>query len=117
MSIIATTPFFFAVCITDFIVADTSYVALPALTILDTASVKQNANVQLALQEVKVAEASAGVERSTLWPDVSAGYFIQSLTGNQNVSGHEQYYNGSLRFQGFMAGVSLPSLQEVHRRE
>lgn len=93
---------------TNFEVADTSYVALPSLTVLDTAHIKQNANVQLALQEVKVAEANSSVEKSTLWPDVSAGYFIQSLTGNQDVDGQTQYYDNSLRFQGFSVGVSLP---------
>jgi len=93
---------------TDFSAADTSFVALPSITVLDTARIKQNANVQLALQEVKVAEANSKVEKSILWPDLSAGYFIQSLTGNQNVDGQEQYYNNSLRFQGFSVGVSLP---------
>jgi heavy metal efflux system protein len=92
----------------DFTVADTSYVALPVLTVLDTARITQNANVQIALQEVKVAEANSGVEKSTLWPDVSVGYFIQSLTGSQEVNGQAQYYNGALRFQGFTVGVSLP---------
>jgi cobalt-zinc-cadmium resistance protein CzcA len=92
----------------DFMVADTSYTALPSLTVLDTARIKQNATIQLALQEVKIAEANNGVEKSTLWPDVSAGYFIQSLTGNQDVDGQTQYYDNSLRFQGFSVGLSLP---------
>jgi cobalt-zinc-cadmium resistance protein CzcA len=92
----------------DFAVADTSFVALPAITILDTVGIKQNANVQLALQEVKVAEANNSVEKSSLWPDLSAGYFIQSLTGNQEVNGQTQYYDNSLRFQGFSVGLSLP---------
>lgn len=92
----------------DFTVADTSFVAMTSLAVLDSARIKQNANVQLALQEVKVAEANRKVERSALWPDVSAGYFIQSLTGNQDVGGQTRYYDGSLRFQGFSVGISLP---------
>jgi cobalt-zinc-cadmium resistance protein CzcA len=93
---------------TDFKVADTPYEALPALTVLDSARVTQNANVQLALQEVKVAQANSSVEKSALWPDVSAGYFIQSLTGNQDINGQAQYYNGSLQFQGVSVGVTVP---------
>jgi cobalt-zinc-cadmium resistance protein CzcA len=93
---------------TDFVVADTSFTALPLLAVLDTNSIKQNANVLLALQEVKVAEANSKVEQSSLWPDLSASYFIQSLTGNQDVDGQSRYYDGSLRFQGFSVGISLP---------
>lgn len=92
----------------DFIVADTSYVALSSLTVLDTARIKQNTNIQLALQEVKIAEANSSVEKSTLWPDISAGYFIQSLTGNQDIDGQTHYYDNSLRFQGVSIGLSLP---------
>ena len=92
----------------DFTVADTSFVALPSIMVLDSAQIKQNPNVQLALQEVQVAEASRKVEKSALWPDLSAGYFIQSLTGNQEFDGQTRYYDGSLRFQGFSVGVTIP---------
>jgi cobalt-zinc-cadmium resistance protein CzcA len=92
----------------DFIVADTSFVALPSIMVLDSAQIKQNPNVQLALQEVQVAEASRKVEKSALWPDLSAGYFIQSLTGNQEFDGQTRYYDGALRFQGFSVGVTIP---------
>lgn len=92
----------------DFTVADTSFTVLPSLTLLDTAGIRQNANARLALQEVKVAEANSKVEQSSLWPDLSAGYFIQSLTGNQDVEGQPHYYDGALRFQGFSVGVSIP---------
>jgi len=93
---------------TDFTVGDTCFVALPALTVLDTALVKQNSNVQLASQEVKVAEANRKVASATLWPDVTTGYFIQSFTGNQEVNRQTVYYDGSPRFQGFSVGLSLP---------
>ncbi|WP_081663242.1 TolC family protein [Flavobacterium subsaxonicum] len=92
----------------DFAVADTAFVALPAITVADTALVKQNATIQLASQDVKVAEANRKVASSTLWPDVTAGYFIQSFTGNQEVNGQTVYYDGSPRFQGFSVGLSLP---------
>ncbi|MDV6170356.1 CusA/CzcA family heavy metal efflux RND transporter [Flavobacterium sp. DG1-102-2] len=92
----------------DFIIADTSYSALPSLIEIDTIRIKQNANVLLSQEEVKVAEANSRVEKSTLWPDLSAGYFIQSLKGNQEVDGQTHYYDGSLRFQGFSVGITLP---------
>ncbi len=92
----------------NFVSTDTSFVALPTLGILDSTLVKENPNVKLASQQVNVAEANQKVEKSTLMPDISAGYFIQSLTGNQEVNGQTVYYDGSPRFQGFSVGISLP---------
>lgn len=92
----------------NFVSTDTSFVALPTLGILDSTLVKENPNVKMASQQINVAEANRKVEKSTLLPDISAGYFIQSFTGNQEVNGQTVYYDGSPRFQGFSVGISLP---------
>ena len=92
----------------NFASSDTSFVALPTLGILDSTLVKENPNVKLASQQVNVAEANRKVEKSTLMPDISAGYFIQSLRGNQEVNGQTVYYDGTPRFQGFSVVISLP---------
>jgi len=92
----------------NFASSDTSFVSLPTLGILDSTLVKENPNVKLASQQVNVAEANRKVEKSTLLPDISAGYFIQSLTGNQEVNGQTVYYDSAPRFQGFSVGISLP---------
>lgn len=92
---------------TDFAIADTVFVALPAVNLSDSTRTAENANVQLALQEVKIAQASTKVERASLLPDFSAGYFIQSIQEPSGMAGSTSY-GGSLRFQGFSVGVSLP---------
>jgi len=92
----------------DFTVADTSFTALPTLELLDAAKVKQNASVQLASQNVAVAKANNKVAKSVLWPDLTAGYFIQSFKGNQDINGQTVYYNGTPRFNGFTVGIALP---------
>jgi cobalt-zinc-cadmium resistance protein CzcA len=92
----------------DFTVADTTFIVLPSLKVQDSARIKQNANIQLAQQQVEVAAASSRVEKSALWPGLSAGYFIQSLTGSQDINGQPRYYDNALRFQGFSVGLSLP---------
>lgn len=92
----------------NFASSDTSFVALPTFGILDSTLVKENPNVKMASQQINVAEANRKVEKSTLLPDISAGYFIQSLTGNQEVNGQTVYYDGTPRFQGFSVGISLP---------
>lgn len=92
----------------DFVVSDTSFVALPTLSVLDSALVKQNPNLKLAVQQVNVAEANRKVEKAAMLPDLTAGYFIQSFKGSQEVNGETVSYDGSLRFQGFSVGISLP---------
>ena len=92
----------------NFVTSDTSFVVMPTLGILDSTLVNENPNVKLASQQVNVAEASRKVEKSMLMPDISAGYFIQSFMGNQEVNGQTVYYDGAPRFQGFSVGISLP---------
>lgn len=92
----------------EFTVGDTSFVALPSLTVLDSALVKQNPNYKLAQQQVAVAEAGRKVEKAVMMPDITAGYFIQSFKGNQEVNGETVSYDGTPRFQGFTVGISLP---------
>ena len=92
----------------DFTVSDTAFVPLAAVAVRDTARIMQNANVQLALQELEVARAGSKVERNALLPDVTAGYFIQSMRGIQDVNGAAVSYNGSLQFRGFSVGVGIP---------
>lgn len=92
---------------TDFGTRDTLKMT-PFLGTLDSAALEENPQLKLALQEMKLAEANHKLERSAFFPDLSAGYFIQSLTGNQDVNGQPVYYNGTPRFQGFTLGVSVP---------
>ncbi len=92
---------------TDFSVSETLRME-PFIGTLDSAALEENPQFKLALQEIRLAEANQKLERSALFPDLSAGYFIQSLTGNQDVKGQNVYYNGAPRFQGFTFGVSIP---------
>ncbi|MCW4467672.1 CusA/CzcA family heavy metal efflux RND transporter [Flavobacterium sp. MFBS3-15] len=92
----------------DFAVSDTTFTPLSAIAARDSAQVKQNANVKLAQQELEVAKASIRVERSALMPDVTAGYFIQSMRGMQDVNGTPVNYDSSLQFQGFSVGIGIP---------
>jgi len=92
----------------DFLISDTVFVPLPTLMAVDTMAIKQNPEFQLSEKQVTIAQANRKVTQSALWPDISAGYFIQSITGNQDVNGTPKYYNNDLRFQGFTVGISLP---------
>jgi cobalt-zinc-cadmium resistance protein CzcA len=93
---------------TEFIATDTSFVPYPAMAKVDSSMVKQNPIVQLADQQVKIAQANHKVEKSALSPDFSLGYFLQSITGNQDVNGSPTYYNSTPQFQGVVIGLSVP---------
>ena len=41
-------------------------------------------------------------------PDISVGYFNQTLVGFQNVNGQEKYFSSGDRFQGGTIGLSIP---------
>ncbi|GLU54867.1 acriflavine resistance protein B [Dyadobacter frigoris] len=100
---------------TDFIVSDTVFSASPVSTLFDTTAINQNPVFLHALQQVEIAKANKNLERTLLMPDFTAGYFIQSLTGNQDINGQNINYNGFPRFQGFKAGIAIPVFSKSYR--
>lgn len=74
----------------------------------DTATIKQNPLLVYYQQQIKVAEAGKSVERNRLLPDISVGYFNQTLVGTQNINGTEQYFGLDKRFSGFSISVAIP---------
>ncbi|MBE9464971.1 CusA/CzcA family heavy metal efflux RND transporter [Dyadobacter subterraneus] len=100
---------------TDFSVSDTSFSALPISVLFDTTAINQNPVFLHALQQVEIARANRNLEKALLMPDFTAGYFIQSLTGNQDIDGKNINYNGVPRFQGFKAGIAIPIFSKSYR--
>jgi len=92
----------------DFFVSDTIFDSQPISQLLDSTLIKQNPAFLHAAQQIEIAKSGKNLERAMLLPDFTAGYFVQSLTGNQDVSGQNINYNGLPRFQGFRAGISIP---------
>lgn len=82
---------------------------LEALTFempVDGASVSNNPLVSVANQQVAVAKAERSVQVSQALPDLSVGYFNQSLIGSSTSDG--SIATGSDRFSGVQAGISIP---------
>lgn len=71
-----------------------------------------NPALALSRQQIDVEKRTKALERSRLLPDLTVGYFSQSLTGFQNTSGlsgaPEQYFDASKRFTGWTAGIAIP---------
>jgi heavy metal efflux system protein len=98
----------------DFTIADTSFLPLGTV-FLDSTHLNQNPSVALAMQQVVIAAANKNVEKASTKPDFSAGYFIQSLTGNQEINGKTVFYNGGPRFQGVNFGLSIPIFGKANK--
>jgi cobalt-zinc-cadmium resistance protein CzcA len=92
----------------DFTLSDSAFVSLPAFELSDSTMVQNNVNLKLARKECDIAKANARIEKSALWPEVSAGYFMQSIRGPQEVNGNTVNYDGALRFTGFSIGIGIP---------
>ncbi|MFN3852143.1 MAG: CusA/CzcA family heavy metal efflux RND transporter [Spirosomataceae bacterium] len=81
----------------------------------DSTFINQNPILQLAMQQIALASANRNVEKALLKPDFTAGYFIQSLTGNQEVNDKTIFYNGFPRFQGVNLGISIPIFSKANK--
>lgn len=88
-------------------IADTQLVERP-FNLSDTVTIDNNPALAMIKQQVEIAQNQKRVEAAKALPDISLGYFNQTLIGNQNINGREVYYGGGNRFQGFELGLSLP---------
>lgn len=66
----------------------------------------KNPLVGLSQQQVEIARAEKSLQTSKMLPDLSVGYFNQSMIGTPNSDG--SIATGSDRFSGFQAGIALP---------
>lgn len=74
----------------------------------DTATVRNNPQLQWYRQQVAIAERERVVERNQLAPDLLVGYFNQTLIGTPAGENTMALTTKSDRFQGFMVGISVP---------
>lgn len=93
----------------EFSIAETqNYEPLILNATMDTALVNSNPSLKLLYQNALIAEKSKKAERSQVLPDLSIGYFNQSLTGIQNINGQDVYFDRTKRFTGINAGITIP---------
>ena len=85
-----------------------SLVELPQRLITDTVAIASVPRISAARQEVQTAAHLIRVEKNLLLPDVTLGYFNQSLIGTQTVNGTDRDYGPGERFTGFSLGISVP---------
>lgn len=94
--------------------SDTSLTRRP-IPMLSDSVLAHNPTLALLRQQVDIASRQVAVEQARLLPDVSVGYFNQSLIGTQIVDNKEIFYGGGKRFQGVQVGVAIPVFQKAQR--
>ena len=75
---------------------------------MDTSLIANNSSVKFLYQQAVIAEKTKKVETAAVLPDLTIGYFNQSLIGIQNIDGNDVYFDGNKRFQGINIGIGIP---------
>jgi cobalt-zinc-cadmium resistance protein CzcA len=88
--------------------ADTSWAILPLPNLADSSTFNRHPFALYWQQQIQIANANKKVYAAQKAPDITVGYFNQSLIGYQNVNGQDKYFDGSKRFDGLHAGLSIP---------
>jgi len=81
---------------------------LPVPAIGDSTLLQRYPALQWQQQQVVIQEKEKKLEANTLLPDLSIGYFNQSLTGTPLNSAGTSVAKGGDRFQGWYAGIAVP---------
>ncbi len=76
--------------------------------LIDTATWITNPQLGYLQQQVKVSKQAKRVESNKLLPDLTVGFFTQSLTGIQNINGQDVFFPASKSFTGLQLGLSIP---------
>jgi cobalt-zinc-cadmium resistance protein CzcA len=84
-------------------------------TVGDSLNIALNPYLNYLKQDVLVRQKETDVQKAKRLPDFTFGYFNQSITGLQNVTGTEQNFTRRDRFMGFQAGIAVPILPGGYR--
>ena len=93
----------------DLQISDEALTPLTTLLINDTTEIKNNPQLAFEKSLFDVAVRERKLEVNKALPDLSVGYFNQTLIGYQQYTdGSNPYFGSNYRFTGFTAGVAIP---------
>ncbi|WP_284653212.1 CusA/CzcA family heavy metal efflux RND transporter [Flavobacterium terrisoli] len=81
----------------------------------DLSASGSNPGLAFLQQQIEVATQEKRVQRSRALPDLTFGYFNQSLIGSPTSASGTQIATSADRFQGFQAGISIPVFYGYYR--
>lgn len=87
---------------------DTVLRRIDFLPVADSMVISANPQLEYAKHQVVVSRVERNLEQSKLMPDMSIGYFSQTIRGEQTVNGVPRTFGAGDRFTGIQAGISVP---------
>lgn len=90
------------------ILRDTLLVAMKFQAGQDSFAIAENPDLNQAKQSVELSRLEKKVERSRALPELTLGYFNQSMIGVQEVNGIPRNFGSGDRLQGLQAGIAIP---------
>lgn len=90
------------------VIAETTLQEQAFIPAVDSVAVQTNPELALLLQQIDIAEKQRKAEVAKGLPDITVGYFNQTLIGVQSIDNQEVYFDASKRFQGFQVGLAIP---------
>jgi heavy metal efflux system protein len=93
---------------TEIIPADTVIRRLPFVAATDSSITKNNPSAVFYRQQTEVSRLEQKVESNGFAPDITIGYFSQTMIGEQDVDGVPRTFGPGNRFTGVQAGITVP---------
>jgi len=88
--------------------ADTALHRIDYLPAADNSVLVANPTIGYVNQQVEVSRLEKKLESSRALPDLSIGYFSQTMQGTQEINGVPRVFSAGDRFTGIQAGVAVP---------
>ena len=88
--------------------ADTVLHRIDFLPVADNSAITANPTVGYVNQQVEVSRLEKKLERSRALPDLSIGYFSQTMQGTQEINGVPRVFGPGNRFTVIQAGIAVP---------
>ncbi len=88
--------------------ADTVLRRIDYLPAGDKSGLAANPSVGYINQQIEISRLEKKVESSRILPDLSIGYFSQTMQGTQEINGVPRIFGTGNRFTGIQAGIAVP---------
>ena len=88
--------------------ADSLLIRIDFVPADDSNALLANPSLGYIRQQTEVSRISRQLESSRMMPDLSIGYFSQTMIGTQDVDGMSRSFDAGYRFSGIQAGIAIP---------
>ena len=94
--------------ITTVSIADTVLKRLEFIFFDNETFVNENPSVALSDHQIESLKIERKLEANKMLPDISIGYFSQTMVGDQEINGVPRVFGNGDRFTGIQAGIAIP---------